>query len=106
MDLTERIVGAFAALAFSDPLHLEAKGDVVADRAPGEEGSLLEDHTDLARDRNGAGGGRVEIGEHREERRLAAAGRPDQRDELAVGYGQRDAIDGNDAARVTLADFG
>ena len=49
-------------------------------------------------DLDGAGGDRFEPGDHAQKRGLAAAGRPDDDDELAVGDVDRHALDHLDAA--------
>mgnify|MGYP006199955153 CR=1 FL=1 len=69
-----------------------------------EERQMLEDHLDvapvggkrhyaLALEPDIAGGGRLEAGDHPHQRGLAAAGRAEQREELAVLDGQRQVVD-------------
>jgi hypothetical protein len=76
---------------------------------------VLEDHrhVPLARrqardvalaDRDPALGDGLEAGEHAEQRRLAAARRPDQNHELAALDRQADVVDGGDAPGKQLGD--
>ncbi len=74
----------------------------------------LEDHRDVpgarrevgdvaAVDRDGAVRHLLEPGEHAQKRRLAAAGRADEDEELTALDRERDVVDGDDAASVDLA---
>ncbi len=47
-----------------------------------------------------AGGWRLEAGDHSQHRRLAAAGRPEQREELTLDDLQVDVVDGDHVAEV------
>ncbi len=70
---------------------LEDDGDVpLVRRHPGDE---------PAADRDVAGVGDDEAGDHPKQRGLAAAGRPQQRDELALGDAEVHAVDHRDAAK-------
>ena len=90
-DARELGVGRRVPLPLRDATHAEAEGDVVADAEPRVEVRVLEDDPAVrarsahgpAVDGDGARGGRLEAGEQREERRLAAARRADDRDEFA-----------------------
>src|SRR6185369_9552886 len=70
--------------------------DVGLDRPPGQQRGVLEDVAEALRlDRHGAAGGGVQAAGDAQQGALAAAGRPDDRDELAgrdgdVGAGQGD----------------
>ncbi len=74
------------------PGDLQADGDIVERGLPGEQRVGLEQVAGLpvqpgerpAEDLDAAGGGREQTGRDIEQRRLAAAGRPDDGDELAV----------------------
>ena len=97
----EAITEAFERELVEEPFHrrgdpvgaldLEAEGDVFEDGHPGEERVLLEDHRALGAGRSHrlAEGfdralvGRDEAGDDVEQRRLAAARRPEQADEFA-----------------------
>ena len=94
-----------------DAAVLEPQRDVAAHGAPREDGVLLEDVADLPRDvghrpavhLDRPGGRGHEPAEHVEDRRLAAARRPHDRDELLVGDLERHVPDGLQRAR-TLAE--
>ena len=83
---------------------LERELDVVLDRPPLEQDGGLEHHAvvavaagplgRLAVDDDLAPGRRDEVADHPEQRRLAAARRPDERDELAPGDVEIDALEG------------
>src|SRR5207248_5662773 len=76
-------------------LHVLARGQ------PGEERVRLEDDAAIAArpghrpavHQHVAGGRLLESGHDRQQRALAAAGRPDERDELVVGERQRGAVE-------------
>src|SRR5581483_8875402 len=82
---------------------LERQGDVLRHGAPVEEHGLLEDDpvvavlarlpSALAVDRYRAGARLDEIADDAQERRLAASGRTDQRDELARGELESDVLE-------------
>ena len=89
--------------------HAQAEGDVVRHRHVGKQRIGLEHHRGVAPVRRHVGHvavaepdlaavGRDEAGHHPQRRGLAAAGRPEQRDELAIGHIERDIIDGGEAA--------
>ena len=76
---------------------------------------VLEDHRDVAVGRRQLGDLAIadrdrpvrdllEAGDHAKQRRLAAAGRPDEHHELAVLDRQVDVVDGDDAAGERLRD--
>ena len=89
--------------------HLQREGEVLVDRFVRVERVVLEHHGDVAvlrveivdhavADGDLAGGDRDQPGDQIERGRLAAAGRTDQRDELAVLDGQRHVVDRHDGA--------
>ena len=95
--------------------HLERQRDVLRDGPPVEQHGVLEDdpvvavdarlRRRLAVDRDRAGGRLDEVADHAEERRLAAPGRADQRDELAGLDLEVDLLERGDvAARERLRD--
>ncbi len=101
-------------LAAGDALHLEPEGDVVVDRHVREEGVLLEDHVDrpsVGRDRRDVVPlqddtphvGLLEAGDHAQRRRLAAAARAEQREELPLADLERHVVHGRDSTEA-LAD--
>ena len=103
LDELERLARALLALALSDLALLQAVGDVVEDRHVREERVLLEDgvHVALvgrrardvaAADQDLALVGLLEAGDHPQRRRLAAAARPEQRQELALVDAQVDRV--------------
>ena len=105
----ERLGRAAAALLARDLGDLEAVLDVVADRHVREQRVVLEDRVDVARvgrqagdvgaaqlDR--AGVGDREAGDQPQRRRLARAGGAEQREELALGDVEVDAVDGGEVA--------
>jgi hypothetical protein len=91
-------------LVLVDLLAAQAEGDVLEDVHVGEERVLLEDHVDVAPERRDAdhvtaveedlaGGRLLEAGDHPQGGRLAAARGAQQREELALGDPQVDALD-------------
>ncbi len=85
--------------------HPEGKSEVLGHRHVREERVVLEDHPHISLERRIEGdrsaldqdvalGGDGESGDARERRRLAGAGRPEQREELARPDRQGDAVDG------------
>jgi hypothetical protein len=90
------------------PGERQAERDVVADVLPRQNrvllkhvgGAPVETAERRAFDRHGAGARREQTRGEMEQRRLAAAARPDERDERAVGDVERDLLDGaiDDAA--------
>src|SRR5262249_23062151 len=93
--------------------HLETEGHVLRHRHVRPDRVALEDHRHVAllgrqggdgrRDdvtvhRDGALAGLEEAGDHPERRGLPAAGRAEERDELAVRKRQAEGVDGGDAA--------
>ena len=112
----EHLVHLAAARVARDALHLEAVADVLADRHVREERVVLEDGVDVARvrrlpgdvlaaERDPARVGLLEAGDHAQRRRLAGARRAEQREELARGDCQVDAVDGNDIAVCLTTPF-
>ena len=94
-----------------DPPLLQAVRDVVEHREVREERVRLEDRVDgppvgrqardvAAVDQHDAGVRPLEAGDQPEGRRLAAAGRPEQRQELAFDDGQVERVDGGDVAEA------
>ena len=94
----------------------QAEGDVLGDAQVRIERVVLEDHRDVAllrrhvvddpaADRDRAAGDVLEPGDHAQRRRLAAAGRADEHEELAVVGFERQLEDGLDAVVVDLVDF-
>ena len=81
------------ALGLQDAPRLEPGGDIRLDRRPGKQGRVLEDENPRrigTRDRRAVGENRAarrrfEPGDQPEQRRFPAAGRSEQRDELAGG---------------------
>jgi hypothetical protein len=79
----------------------QAEGDVVDDGEPREERVRLEDHAAvgagrahrLAVEQDLAGGRLVEAGDQAQQRRLAAARRPENGDEIVVGHGKRGRLE-------------
>ena len=99
----------------SAPAHLEAVAEVLADRHVRVERVALEDHRDVpmprrevghvdAVDQDRPGGDVLEAGDHPQQRRLAAPGRPHEDDELPVGDLEADVVDGQEAVAVDLRD--
>src|SRR5207245_11694976 len=95
------LANAPRALGPGDAAILEAERDVARDGAPREDRVLLEDVADMARrrprhrravDQDGAGVRRHEPADHVEDGGLAAAGRPDDGDELALEHLEGGAI--------------
>ena len=93
----------------------EAEAEVAANVQVGIEGGPLKDHRhvapvrrfavdDAAADADGPAGRRFQAGDHAQRRRLAATGRADQYDQLAVGDGQAQVVDRADAVGVGFAD--
>ena len=87
------------------PLHLEVEADVLGDRHVRVQGVGLEHHRDVAVLRRQRGDvaiadvdrplvDRLEPGQHPQRRRLAASRRADEHEELAVGDGQVEVVDG------------
>ena len=94
----------------------QAEGEVLAHRHVRVQRVVLEDHRDVAllrrrlgdvvaADRDVAVGDVLEPGDHPQQRRLAAAGRADEHDELALVDLQVDGVDRLDAVRVDLRDL-
>jgi len=101
--------------AFYSP-HSQTKCNVFACRHVRKERIVLEHHTDIAPERRQAGNrapldenlacrGREETRDQAQRRRLAAARRPEQREELAFAHLEVDAGDG-DRGAVALLDAG
>ena len=96
--MSQHVVDLLAALRPRNALHLEPVAHVLADRHVREEGVVLEDGVHVARVRrlprdvfaaegDAAGVRLLEPGDHAQRRRLAGAGRAEQREELACGDG-------------------
>jgi len=102
---------ALARQRAADAGGFEPDRDVLQRRLPGKQRLRLEQVTGLtvepgerrAEDLDPASGRRDEPGGDVEQRGLAAAGRADDRDELAVGDGKRGAIDRGVAAAIGKA---
>src|SRR5262249_32665959 len=84
--------------------HRKAEGDIVEDGHVAEESVVLEDEADIAllhgkadrvfiTEKDTARGREIEAAEDAQKRRLAGAGRPEQRQELAGGDLQGDAVE-------------
>ena len=93
------------------PLGLEREGDVLVDAHVGVEGVALKDHRDLpgargklvddtAADQDLPSGRALEAGDHPEERRLAAARRTEQNEELALLGGEVHAVHRPDLTEI------
>ena len=91
----ERALDTRLDIRLGHAVHLEREGEILRDRHVREQRVVLEDHADaalvrrhvvdaLAVERDRAGGRILEAGEHHERRRLAGAGRPEEREELAA----------------------
>ena len=91
----QRLVAALGPLGLVHPGHLQPVGDVVADGHVREQGVVLEDGVDgavvgrhaadvLAGQLDRAAAGILEAGDHPQRRRLAGAGGPEHREELAA----------------------
>ena len=98
LDEVEQFRGAPADFACGGPRrarpHLQAKADIVGDRHVAEQRVVLEDEADIAllhallrrvvvAEEDGALGRPLQPGDQPQQRRLAGAGRPEQRDQLA-----------------------
>ena len=104
------LVDAPSDLRLLRPADLQAVAEVVADAHVRVERVRLEDHRDVAvpgrevgdvaaADRDRAFGDFLEARDHAQQRRLPAAGRPDEDDELAVVDLERDVVDRDDVGR-------
>src|SRR5580765_3047634 len=101
----------FVDLGAWNTLGLQRKSDVVADREMRIEAIALEHHRhaagarrnvvdDVAADQEIAAGLLLEPADDAQERRLAAAGRPEQHHELAVRHSQTNAVDCRNLAKL------
>ena len=114
-DHGERLVHAAHALRLGDPAHAQREGDVLGDVHMRPQRIGLEHHADVAflrRQRpagtaddgvaelHDAAVGHLESGHQPQQRGLAAAGRPEQREELAVGDVEAHALDGAGLAEM------
>ncbi len=110
------LVHAPFPLRLRHPPELEAVGEVVSHRHVRIERVVLEHHGDVPLlrrllghvhvvDQHRAVGDVLEAGDHPQERRLPAARRAHEHDELAVGDVQGEAVDGLDAVREDLRDL-
>ena len=97
-------------LRLRDAAELEAEAEVLLDRHLRVERVVLEHHRDVAvaraqprdvpvADHDAALGDLLEPGDHPQQRRLPAAGRPDEDHELAVTDVERDGVEGRDPVR-------
>ncbi len=113
-DDVEHLTGATTTLGPTDTFHLEPVLDVLADGHVGEQRVVLEHRVDvavvggdvgdvLAGEQDRPRRRLLEPGDHPQHRRLAGAGRAEQREELAGSDRQRDTVDGHDVAEL-LAD--
>jgi hypothetical protein len=104
----ERLVDARLALAALDLAHLEAEADVLGHRHVRKQRVALEHDAQaaparlllrdvLAVEADRSGGRRDEARDHLQHRRLAAAGRPEQRDVLAALDGEVEVLHGDHA---------
>ena len=92
-DQVDEVAHGGRALGLRHALDLQAMGDVLLDRAPRQDGELLEDDAAVAAgpghrpavDEHAAAGGGDETGQDAQQRGLAAPARPHHGDELAVG---------------------
>ena len=102
-------------LALGGLAHLQPVAEVLAHGHVRVERVALEDHRDVAgarrqvghvalADRDRAARYLLEAGDHPQQRRLAAARRPDEDEELAAADRERDVVDGDHAAGEDLAD--
>ena len=98
------VAHAFVDLGLAEPCNLQAEGDVVVDAHMRVKRIGLEDHGNAAfrrrhtahgasADADIAGGDLFQPGNHLEQRGLAAAGRADKDDELAILDIEIDAVD-------------
>ncbi len=98
-------------LVLGQAVAAQAEGDVVEHREMREERVALEHHVHrplvgrqpgevLAVERDRSRGRRLEAGEHAQQRRLAAARRAEQGEDLALGDVDRDVVDGPVAVEV------
>ena len=112
-DHLERLHRELAPLVLADALHLQPERDVVEHGAVREEREVLEDRRRrplvrrqvderLPVEHDVALGRELVPADHPQRRRLAAAGRPEQDDVLAVVDVQVDVVDGDGAAGEDL----
>jgi hypothetical protein len=101
LDDAEHLLDATLVLAARHALYLQPERDVVVDRHVREERVLLEHHVDraavredrrhvVALEQDAPLVGDLEAGDHPQRRRLAAAARAEQREELAFADRERD----------------
>ena len=111
----EQLAHPVADLAFRRPRrprpHPQPEGDVLEDRHVAEQRVVLEDEADVPALRAAAWSrprrrgstapcvGHLEAGDDAQQRRLAGAGRAEQRDQLAGRHGEVDAVEHADACR-------
>jgi hypothetical protein len=107
-DHLQKLIDPFGDALLLPVQHLGNRGDVAGDRDVGEEPDLLDDIADpaaqlvgvdlgdvLAVEEDPPGGGFDDPVDHLHGRRLAAAGRTDQDDDLALGDLHRQILDGD-----------
>src|SRR5262249_11043088 len=102
-DLTDQIERAAAPLAFVRAANLERDLDVLHERAPGKQVVFLRDVTDVGVDAlyrapavdDLAAARRQKTDDEIQKRRLAAAGRPDNGNELTLLDGEIERVDGD-----------
>jgi hypothetical protein len=103
-DAGERGPGAGVDFGAGRAVHAHAEGHVAEDVAVGEERMVLEHQPELATvrsdrreissvPRDGAGRGRLEPGDHTQQRALAAAARAQHAHDLVAGDGEVDAVE-------------
>ena len=109
----ERLADGLRALRLGDLLVLEAERDVVGDVEVREQRVALEHRVDvaavrrrlrdvLAVEQDAPARRPLEARDHAQRRRLAAARRPDHREELAGRHVEVDAVDGDDVGAERL----
>ena len=95
-------------------LDLEGQLDVLLEISPGQEVGILEDHRDfgmrlrhgLVAQHDGAARKRMEPGHRPQQGGLAAAGRSEDAQELALAHIERDIVDGVNGAGTRLIELG
>jgi len=109
LDELEHLCHPALELVLPDSLPTQAEGDILVDRQVGEEGVVLEDGIDvapiggqpgdvLALELDQTGCWLLEAADHAERCRLAATGRSEKAEELAVANLEVDVIDGGGLA--------
>jgi hypothetical protein len=96
----QHVVDDFRPAGPAQPMILERQADVALDRAPGQQGKILEDVGQrvertwrrLAELQNAAAAGQLEAADQPQQGRLAAARGPDDADDLAAADGQLEVV--------------